>query len=93
MKECNKNYDNCAECDEAPCELTPPVFKPCPFCGGRAIEITTCKGIEECENFEECAFGGYYVAVCNFSTGGCGATAPYRRTEAEAIDAWNNRVN
>lgn len=31
MKECNKNYSTYAECDEDPCESTPPGIKAMPI--------------------------------------------------------------
>ncbi len=51
-------------------------LKPCPFCGGKAISWT----------FTECGFARSSVHCddCNIRY--------YRRTEAEAIEAWNTRT-
>ena len=37
--------------------------------------------------------GDNYHVVCNWNTGGCGAMGGARRTEAEAIAAWNARAD
>ena len=68
-------------------------LKPCPFCGGENIEISTCKELEDCANFEECQSIGFYSIVCNINKGGCGASSGYYPTVEEAIEAWNRRTN
>lgn len=39
-------------------------LKPCPFCGGQNIDLDSCKGLEECENYEAYS-SQYYAIVCN----------------------------
>lgn len=56
------------------------VLKPCPFCG--------CKGIAILRDENENPCYPYY-SQCPV----CGAGARRGRTEAEAIGAWNRRVN
>ena len=71
-------------------------LKPCPFCGGTRLFVGT---IAECEmqgkNHPDQEFNSeHYVAVCDYSEGGCGAsTGGSARTEEEAIRAWNRRAN
>ena len=67
-------------------------LKPCPFCGGKNIEFCTCKGLEDCANFEECQSIGYFSIVCNINKGGCGTNSGYYLTSEEAIEAWNRRT-
>ena len=66
-------------------------LKPCPFCGGQSIGLDSCKGLEECQNFEECG-SQYHAIVCNWNSGGCGASSGYYPTVEEAIEAWNRRT-
>lgn len=78
MKECEKNYSSCAECDEAPCELSPTILKHCPFCGAEAIsekDIPT-KGLHAicCENID-CPVKPFVVG----------------KTMQEAMNRWNTR--
>lgn len=67
-------------------------LKPCPFCGGQNIDIDSCKGLEGCENFEECSSSQYHAIVCNWNKGGCGASSGYYPILEEAIKAWNRRA-
>lgn len=67
---------------------------PCPYCGKSVARIVSC-----CENSCKdddtgCEFCGMKtVAVCcDFTKGGCGATGGYRKTEKEAIEAWEERA-
>lgn len=54
-------------------------LKPCPFCGGEVAEVDEEDGI--------------FFVVCNYLNGGCGASSCHRTDEAEAIEAWNRRVD
>ena len=67
-------------------------LKPCRFCGGKKLVLTTSKGVQDCVNFGECNECGYYTVVCDFNKGGCGASSGYRATKKEAIEAWNRRA-
>lgn len=67
------------------------MLKSCPFCGGKEIEISSCKGLEECENFDHCEDKEYVSVVCNFNKGGCGASNGYHNTKEKAVEAWNRR--
>ena len=67
-------------------------LKPCPFCGGEKLIITSCIELEECNNFEECECMPYYIICCDFRQGGCGAASAYCQSEEEAIEAWNKRA-
>lgn len=60
---------------------------PCPFCGNKKIFI-----LEEGDNSGIYENIPNYAVCCDFHRGGCGATSGYRRTEEEAIEAWNRRV-
>lgn len=55
-------------------------LKPCPFCGSESA-ICIIK-----ENDE-------YVVCCDYSQGGCGATAGYRESIKEAKAIWNTRTS
>ena len=69
-------------------------LKPCPFCGKTVAKLSNCKDLEDCENFEECGCDEImHTVVCNWNNGGCGASTGYRKTENEAIEAWNRREN
>lgn len=63
--------------DDAVGEITP-ILKPCPFCGGEA----------------ELVGNGYFfdVSCKNIKCRGCTSCLD-SKTEAEAIEAWNRRVN
>lgn len=80
-------------------------LKPCPFCGSvRAPEVSDVGECEECSKFDDCGrllenhtcegcdeWERPMFVVCNYNVSGCGVSGPYRRTEAEAIAAWNTR--
>ena len=80
---------------------------PCPFCGSvRAPEVSDVGECEECSKFDDCGrrlenrtcegcdrWERPMVVVCNYNISGCGASGPYRKTEAEAIAAWNSRAD
>lgn len=78
-------------------------LKPCPFCGGRMLEITSMRDLEECGNFEHESCHceqyekpgncGYITIVCNKNKGGCGAASGYYVTEGKAVEAWNRRTS
>lgn len=67
-------------------------LKPCPFCGSEKLIIAGCRGLNECNNCEECENEYRYAVCCDFTEGGCGATSGYRLNEEEAIEAWNRRA-
>ena len=70
-------------------------LKPCPYCGKSVARIVNCYENNCREDTSDCA-GEYChtVAVCcDFYKGGCGATGGYRKTEEEAIGAWNRRAD
>ena len=60
--------------------------KPCPFCG-RADSVTRDKFYTLIPSFS------LYAVFCDKDKGGCSAYGPYKRTEEEAIEAWNRRAN
>lgn len=62
-------------------------LKPCPFCGGEKVVV-----LEEGGNSEIFENIRNYIICCDFNNGGCGATSGFRRTEEEAIEAWNKRA-
>lgn len=73
-------------------------LKPCPSCGFDKVAVID--DYEECikrwgYEFEEMGFEATSnkAVNCPFNEGGCGATGGWRRTEAEAIEAWNRRAN
>ena len=78
MIECNKNYSTYAECDEDPCESTPPVLKPCPFCGSEAISES------------DIPAEGLYAICCESAE--C-PVKPYvvGKSMQEAVKRWNTR--
>jgi Lar family restriction alleviation protein len=57
-------------------------LKPCPFCGNN--DYMTVEGTVSSNNFQ---------VVCSWLSGGCGASGGVRRTQAEAIAAWNTRAD
>ena len=67
-------------------------LKPCPFCGGEKLIITSCVELEEGNNFAECGCMPNYTVCCDYKQGGCGATSGYRPNKEEAIEAWNIRA-
>lgn len=59
--------------------------KHCPFCGGADSVII--------DKFDTLIPGfSLYSVFCNKYKGGCGACGPHKRTEEEAIEAWNRRA-
>lgn len=59
--------------------------KYCPFCG-RADSVTK-------DKFDTLIPGfSLYAVFCDKDKGGCGAYGPYKRTEEEAVKAWNRRA-
>ena len=83
------------------------ILRECPFCGStRAPEVSDVGECEECANFDGCLhrqenhtcegcdeWERPMFVVCNYNISGCGASGPYRKTEAEAIAAWNSRAD
>lgn len=81
-------------------------LKPCPICGsGKAPEISDVGECEECVRFDDCKhreenhtcegcdeWKNPMFVVCNYNMSGCGTSGPYRKTKAEAIEAWNTRA-
>ena len=73
-------------------------LEPCPFCGGEAEIIDEHDEYiaKWGEPFDEWEFGTasywYKAVVCCVDKGGCGAIGGWRKTEAEAIKAWNTRA-
>ena len=61
-------------------------LKPCPFCGREKIGIFTTEDL----GMDYGEFG--YFAVCDVTSGGCGAASGWHATEDEAEEAWNRRV-
>lgn len=79
---------------------------PCPICGSdKAPEISDVGECEECVRFDDCERRGEnntcegcdewerpMFVVCNYNMSRCGTSGPYRKTKAEAIEAWNTRA-
>lgn len=62
--------------------MTPEELKACPFCGCASHQII------------KCADDINFAILCAYWDGeGCGTRGPYRRSEGEAAEAWNARVN
>ena len=59
---------------------------PCPFCGGRNLEVLT--SAELCDSGRDDEF----TVCCSYNSGGCGATSGYCKTKREAIEKWNRRA-
>lgn len=51
-------------------------LKPCPFCGGKTLDIRKGKYM-------------WWIECCNAD---CGTLGGVKRRKKEAIDAWNRRV-
>ena len=62
-------------------------LSPCPFCGNADALIIRRHNPSE-GNLPELTT---YAVCCNFLEGGCGASGGYRETEADAIEAWEER--
>lgn len=62
----------------------------CPFCGKDVATIANCQEMKECESMGSCK-SHYFLVVCTFSRGGCGASSGYFPTPEEAAEAWNQR--
>ena len=60
-------------------------LKPCPFCGEKEpVRFMTRKGKD--------GFRDYFYVLCEYDTGGCGASSGWHHYEDDAVDAWNNRA-
>lgn len=59
-------------------------LKPCPFCGGRNLEIDPYKFLKTGDL--------RYAVVCDYKNQGCGASSGYCTSIKEAIAAWNRRA-
>lgn len=70
------------------------VLKPCPFCGGTKIFVGTIAEIEmqdtDCPDW--LINSQMYAAVCDYTSGGCGASTGGAHTKMEAVEAWNRRA-
>lgn len=70
-------------------------LKPCPFCGGENIVLTSCFD-ETCEScFEECAVckTKTYAYCCSRNKGGCGGASGFYPNKEKALEMWNRRAN
>ena len=65
-------------------------FKKCPFCGKN---VAGCYTLAEAL-LTDCDYDlTHYTVICDYSNGGCGASiGQYYKSEEEASEAWNNRV-
>ena len=69
-----------------------PELKPCPFCNTRRAELMTLAEIELIDNPTEYQMSHYGV-VCDYQSGGCGASTGWHyASEEDAIEAWNRRL-
>ena len=71
-------------------------LKPCPFCGGTKLVVGTIAEIEmqDEDHPDYLTNSTYYIVVCDYLEGGCGAsTGGNCSSEEEAIEAWNRRCN
>lgn len=59
-------------------------LKPCPFCGGRNLEIDPYKFLKTGDL--------RYAVVCDYKNQGCGASTGFCTNIEEAISAWNRRA-
>ena len=71
---------------------------PCPFCGKDVAVIMD--DYSEClelwgDEFDESGLEATdcKAVVCSFLDGGCGASGGWRKTEEEAVEAWNRRAH
>lgn len=68
-------------------------LKPCPFCKTRRAELLTLAEIELIDNPTEYQMSHYGV-VCDYQSGGCGASTGWQyASEEDAIEAWNRRAD
>ena len=67
------------------------VMKQCPFCGNKNIIFDGCRGLEMCNEFEDCHENEMKSVVCSVNKGGCGASSGFYFTEEQAIEKWNIR--
>ena len=63
-------------------------LKPCPFCGKSLAVLGTAA---EIDLDDEEGAENQWAVVCDYHTGGCGATSGYRSTPEAAVEAWNRR--
>ena len=67
-------------------------LKPCPFCKTRRSILMTLAEIELIDTPTEYQMSHYGV-VCDYQSGGCGASTGWQYTsEEDAIEAWNRRA-
>lgn len=70
------------------------VLKSCPFCGGTKILVETIAKIEmqDPDHPDYPINSQMYAAVCDYLSGGCGASTGGAHTKMEAAEAWNRRA-
>ena len=67
-------------------------LKRCPFCGKNKAAFADCKEVQCCYAWEHCKEDGPVSVVCDFLSGGCGASSGFRESYEEAAEAWNKRL-
>ena len=61
--------------------------KKCPHCQKENLVVET---EAEIENYRNEASDSDFAVICNYKTGGCGATGGFRVSQEDAILAWNH---
>ena len=61
-------------------------LKPCPFCGEYgSVRLMTRHGKD--------GWRDRFYVLCEYDSGGCGASGGWYHTKEEAIEAWNRRAD
>lgn len=71
-------------------------LKPCPFCGKSVAYVDSVANHGMMDEYESnySWSSTHYDVVCDYNSGGCGAsTGKDNATPEEAIEAWNRRVS
>nr|DAP58851.1 MAG TPA: restriction alleviation protein [Caudoviricetes sp.] len=70
-------------------------LKPCPFCGGIKIFVGSVAEIEYMDETNEnyVLDSGVFQVVCDYNSGGCGASSGCCLSKDVAIAAWNRRAD